>query len=54
MVDGKADGPALFLSLSAPHRLRVGFGVRIFQRELLDLEFLNLNLLQVVNPKPEG
>jgi hypothetical protein len=45
-----ADGPA---SLSAPQRLRGGFGVCMFQRDLLDLEFLNFNLLHIVNPKPQ-
>jgi len=48
-------GPASFLlSLLATQRLRGGFGVWMRHEDLSDLEFLNLNLLQVVNPKPEG
>ena len=55
LVDRVADGPASFLlSLLATQRLRGGFGVWMRHEDLSDLEFLNLNLLQVVNPKPEG
>ena len=43
-----------FRKLSAPQRLRGGFGVCLFQWDLSDLEFLHFDLLDVVHPKPEG
>ena len=44
----------LFQKPSETRCLCGGFGVWMFQQDLLDLEFLNFDLLQVVDSKPKG